>query len=220
MPTRSEPASPGPSVTGDRVEVPTSRAGRPLCAPRRGPGSSSAGGRVPPPPGTMPPVCEWSATWLATTLATIRRPPLNDGHRGLVARGLDGQDRPAAASLTCPARRHPRPACLVAARARAASALRMSAEIERPAGHDQGVLAVVRVVARTDADRPEAEALVELARRRRWRRDLERDDPGSEVAASSISSSRSRAPMPCRRHSGSTANVVMCASSTISQMPP
>ena len=92
--------------------------------------------------------------------------------------------------------------------------------VEQVGGHDQRVLAVVRVVARPHADRPEAEALVEVARRDVAEAHLERGHRRAQVAAPGSSPPASAAPRcPRRRHSGSTAKVVTCASSTISQMP-
>ena len=183
MPTSSEPARPGALGHRDGVDVrPVARC-RLARAPPRGPGSSSAGGRARRPRARCRPVGAWSATWLATTLETMRRPPSTTATAVSSQEVSTARMRPRAARPTLGRGHRPerlggsservrrpgrRPGRRRRSARRALAQARPSpAESSALGGHDERVLAVVRVVARPDAHGPEAEALVEPARRRR-----------------------------------------------------
>jgi hypothetical protein len=136
--------------------------------------------------GTMPPDAQCSATWLATTFAGCGG-RLDEAIAGLVAGRLDARtrarrDRVIRASVR---RRSSGTSSGSIGAPRAAPEARQplahAGDVERVRGHDQRVLAVVRVVARADADRPEAVLLVQAPRGHVRQADLERRLAGARA---------------------------------------
>ena len=110
---------------------------------------------------------------------------LDERDAGLVARRLDGEDQAAAhvaATHGSPPRIRPRGRRRRVERgAQAGDPLAHRRLRQRLGRHDQRVLAVVAVVARAQADRPEAELLVQPAGRQVREPDLERRLVGAAV---------------------------------------
>ena len=228
MPTRSDPARPGPVGDGDRLDVGPATPAAAQASSRTGTIQRRWARAAT--SGTIPPVAACIATWLATTLAWMRRPSSTSGDPGLVAADvstarssgpLTRSRHPVAAPRRrrLLRRRSATGAASSAARSRSIRS-RIAASVERLGGHDQRVLVVVAVVARPEPDRPEAVLLVQPAGRAGSRggpRASPRGRRGRTARSSSASSSRS--PMRRRRQAGWTAKVVMWASSTISHIP-
>ena len=176
--------------------------------------------------GTIPPVGAWRATWLATTLAWIRRPSSTSAMP--VSSQLDSIASSSGPLIAAAPRRARRSGAAIGCRCRrrrqpegAATRSRIDRLLERLRGHDQGVLVVVAVVARPDADGPEAVLLVQAARRQVRQADLERRLARPAVDGKVQQGEQQPLADPAGGDTGgSTANVVTCASSTISQIPP
>src|SRR6187399_2823461 len=181
MPTRSEPARPGPYVT---ATASTSSQLAPASAH-----ASSRTGTIQrrcaraATSGTIPPVGAWRATCDATTLAWISRP---SSMRAMPVSSHDDSTDRISPPLTGVPSRVLRPGSRwrwrgIDGGAQPGDPFACRCVRQRVGRHDQGILAVVAVVARTQADRPEAELLVEPAGRQVRQPYLERGLVGAAV---------------------------------------
>ena len=224
MPTSSEPASPGPSVTATASrsdQLARSGAATRLVEHRDHPAQVGARGDLGHDAAGLRVERDLARDDVGDDPAAV----LDDRDRRLVAGALDGQDE-AAHSVPLAERRHRSESSVSGSQSSPYSSAERLDPVahlrgaQQVGGHDQRVLAVVRVVARPDADRSEAEALVEHARRHVAEANLERRHARLELDREPQRRTASAA-RRCRGGAtpGSTAKVVTCASSTISQTP-